>query len=70
LNFNYLVDFAHGNYESFVSSADVERIGHYFAENVTARAVFLKYITRMMVARKRGRLVYISSSAAERPAKS
>ena len=66
--FDYLVDFAHGHYESFVSGADTERIGHYFAENIAARAVLLKHITRMMITRKQGRLVYVSSSAAERPA--
>ncbi|MDR2861566.1 MAG: SDR family oxidoreductase, partial [Syntrophobacterales bacterium] len=66
--FDCLVDFAHGHYESLVSSADMERVGHYFAENVTARAVLLQYVTRMMLTRKKGRLVYVSSSAAERPA--
>jgi 3-oxoacyl-[acyl-carrier protein] reductase len=66
--FACLVDFAHGHYESFVSGADLERIGSYFAENVASRAILLKHVTRMMMAGKQGRLVYVSSSAAERPA--
>ena len=66
--FDSLVDFAHDHYESFVSGADAERVGHYFAENITARAVLLKHATRMMMTRRKGRLVYVSSSAAERPA--
>ena len=66
--FAALVDFAHGHYESFVAGADAEQISRYFAENITGRAVFLRQITRMMMTRKQGRLVYVSSSAAERPA--
>jgi len=66
--FDSLVDFAHGHYESFVSGADAERVSHYFMENIASRAVLLKHITRMMMVRKQGRLVYVSSSAAELPA--
>ena len=66
--FAYLVDFAHSHYESFVSAADGEEISRYFAENIAARAVILKHVTRMMLTKKQGRLVYVSSSAVERPA--
>ena len=65
---DFLVDFAQSDYEAFIAGADESRIYSYFMENVAARAVFLKHVTRAMLGRRRGRLVYVSSSAAERPA--
>jgi len=65
---DFLVDFAQGDYEALIAGADESRIYDYFIENVAARAVFLKHVTRAMLGRRRGRLVYVSSSAAERPA--
>ncbi|MBU4419971.1 MAG: SDR family oxidoreductase [Proteobacteria bacterium] len=64
---NYMVDFVHGNFESLVASADADRIYSYFAENVSFRAEVVKRVARIMLKNKRGRLVYISSSAAARP---
>ncbi len=66
--FDFLVDFAQGDYEALVASADEDRIPAYFSENVVARAILLKRLTREMLRLKQGRLIYISSSAAERPA--
>lgn len=66
-NFDYLVDFAHGNYESLVASADDESIYRYFAENVSFRAEMLKIATRSMIKKRNGRLIFISSVAAVRP---
>ena len=65
---DFLVDFAQSDYEAFIAGADESRIYSYFMENVAARAVFLKHVTLAMLGRRRGRLVYVSSSAAERPA--
>lgn len=67
-SFDFLVDFAQGDYESFIAGADESRIYSYFMENVAARAVVLKHVARAMLGRRRGRLIYVSSSAAERPA--
>ncbi|MCJ7615849.1 MAG: SDR family oxidoreductase, partial [Desulfobacterales bacterium] len=64
---NYMVDFVHGNFESLVASADADRIYSYFAENVSFRAEVVKRVARIMMKKKRGRLVFISSSAAARP---
>lgn len=64
---DYAIDFAQGDYESFISSAEDEQIAKYFEENVTTRAEILKRISRIMLAKKSGRLVFISSSAANRP---
>lgn len=66
--FDFLVDFAQGNYEALIAAADEERIQAYFTENVAARAVLLKHVTRVMLRMRRGRLIFVSSSAAERPA--
>ncbi|MBU4259884.1 MAG: SDR family oxidoreductase [Proteobacteria bacterium] len=64
---DFMVDFAQGNFESLVASADVDRIYSYFAENVSFRAEVVKRVARIMMKNKRGRLVFISSSAAVRP---
>lgn len=66
--YDFLVDFAQGDYEALVAAADEERVAAYFAENVAARAAFIKHMTREMIRAKQGRLIYVSSSAAERPA--
>ena len=66
-NLDFLVDFAHANHESLVASADEERLSRYFAENISFRAAVLKRAARAMLRNKRGRLVFISSSAAKRP---
>jgi len=66
--FDFLVDFAQGDYETLIAAADEDQILAYFSENVAARAILLKRVARGMLRMKRGRLIYISSSAAERPA--
>jgi 3-oxoacyl-[acyl-carrier protein] reductase len=66
--FDFLVDFAQGDYEALIAGADEEKIYPYFTTYVAARAVLLKNVCRVMLRRKQGRLLYISSSAAERPA--
>ncbi|MBN1547994.1 MAG: SDR family oxidoreductase [Syntrophaceae bacterium] len=66
--FDFLVDFAQGDYEALIASSDESRFCTYFTENVAARAVVLKHICRQMLAWKQGRLVFVSSSAAGRPA--
>lgn len=64
---DYLVDFAQGDYESLIASADEVDIYRYFSENVSFRAEVIKKAARIMLAKKKGRLVYISSSAAAKP---
>jgi 3-oxoacyl-[acyl-carrier protein] reductase len=66
--FDFLVDFAQGDYETLIAAADEERSQAYFTEYVTVRAIVLKRICRQMLGQKQGRLVYVSSSAAEKPA--
>jgi 3-oxoacyl-[acyl-carrier protein] reductase len=64
---DFMVDLAQGDYESFIAAADDERVCRYFAENVSFRAEVLKLAGRVMLKKRRGRLIFISSSAAERP---
>jgi 3-oxoacyl-[acyl-carrier protein] reductase len=64
---DFLVDFVQGDLECLIASAESDDIYRYFSENVSFRAEVLKKVARMMLAQKRGRLVYISSSAALRP---
>ncbi len=64
---DFLVDFAHGNMESLVASANEDDICRYFAENISFRAKILKRAGRVMLKKRNGRLVFVSSSAASRP---
>ena len=64
---DFLVDFAHGDIESLVASANEDDICRYFAENVSFRAKILKRAGRAMLKKRKGRLIFISSSAADRP---
>ena len=66
-NIDFMVDFAQGNFESLVASADVNRIYSYFAENISFRTKVVKRVARIMMKNKKGRLVFISSAAALRP---
>jgi 3-oxoacyl-[acyl-carrier protein] reductase len=66
-NIDFLVDFAQGDLEGFIAAADSDSIFHYFNENVSFRAEILKRVSRAMLRKKRGRLIFISSSAALRP---
>ncbi len=63
---DYLVDFAQGDFESLVGSADTELAGRYFTENVSTRADLIKRAARAMLKKRHGRMVFISSAAAGR----
>lgn len=64
---DYLVDFAQGDYEALVASADTMRIAGYMEINITAKAAMLKNAVRSMITQRGGRLVFVSSTAAGRP---
>ena len=63
---DFMVDFAHGHYESLIASADEECVYRYFMENVSFRAEIIKRAARAMMKKRKGRLIFISSSAAVR----
>ncbi len=62
---DFLVDFAQSHYENFVASASRDDVYTYFEENVSSRAEIIKRVARVMLEMKRGRLVFISSAAAQ-----
>lgn len=66
---DYLVDFAQGDFESLISSASYEESDAYFRDNIGFRAEMLKRVTRIMIKQKKGRLIFISSTAAKSPNK-
>ncbi len=66
-NVDYLVDFVQGDFESLIASADEDDVYRYFAENISFRAEIIKKTARIMLTKKMGRLVYVSSSAAVKP---
>ena len=64
---DYLVDFAHSDYESLVAGAKDAAIQEYFNVNISVRAMVLKRVARCMLTNRFGRLVFISSTAVKRP---
>jgi len=64
---DYLVDFAQSDYESLIASADSRKAADYFAKNISSRAELVKRATRMMLKKRKGRLIFISSTAAKLP---
>ena len=66
--FDFMVDFVQGDYEALLAAADDEAVSTFFSQNVSFRAALLKRTARSMLRSRRGRLVYISSAAAENPA--
>lgn len=64
---DYLVDFAQGELEGLVASADGAAVASYVQANIASRAAVIQLVARAMVSRKKGRMVYISSAAAGMP---
>jgi len=61
---DYVIDFIQSDYESLIPGAGNQSIDEYFASNIISRAILLKSISRVMLKRRKGRLVFISSTAA------
>lgn len=64
---DYMVDFAHSDYQSLMAGAKDDEIKNYFFINVSVRAMVLKRVARCMLTKRFGRLVFISSTAAKNP---
>jgi 3-oxoacyl-[acyl-carrier protein] reductase len=64
---DYLVDLAHTDYESLVASGDCARMDAYFKQNIITRASLVRKASRLMIQKRFGRLVFISSAAVVRP---
>jgi len=63
---DYLVDFAHTDLESLITSSSEKSVSEYFQLNVASRTTLLKDVTKNMIKNRAGRLVYVSSTAASR----
>lgn len=64
----YLVDLAQARHENLLAAEDEARAGAYFQAHVAGRFALLKSMTRTMLARRFGRLIHVSSTAAGLPA--
>ena len=62
------VDAMHSRFESLLAQAAPERLDRWATEDIGLRARCLRAVTRSMLARRRGRCLFLSSTAAERPA--
>lgn len=65
--FDYGIDLIHSEYEALISSADEGAVQEYYLNMVVARQSLLKQLTRQMLGQKKGRLIYLSSTAAAVP---
>lgn len=64
---DYVIDFAQGDLEAYIASANQDDVARYISENITARSRILKEAGRLMLSGRKGRLVFVSSTAALRP---
>lgn len=64
---DYLIDFVQGDFEGLIASVNEDDVYRYFSENISVRAEIIKNTARIMLQKRRGRLIYISSSAAINP---
>lgn len=63
---DFLVDLAQGDLEGLVASVEEDEFRPYFLQNISSRAEMLKRAARVFLGKRSGRLIFISSAAAER----
>lgn len=63
---HYLVDLAQPDYEALTASADEEQVHRFFSASLSGRSALLKRSLRCMISQKFGRVVFVSSTAADR----
>jgi len=66
-NLDYLIDFLQEDFESLIPGACNNTIESYFTTNITRRSQVIQRVSRNMLAQRKGRLIYVSSTAALRP---
>ena len=64
----YLLDLMHYDHESLLASASPDTISAYIEANITWRARLVRAVSRHMLHRRCGRMVFVSSTAAALPA--
>lgn len=65
---DYFVDLGHGDHEGLLAATTETRAEAYFQAHVSGRLRLLKAVTRSMLPRRFGRLIHVSSTAADLPA--
>ncbi len=63
---DYLIDIAHTDYENLIPLSGSDDIQDYFKMNISIRSDLIKRASRAMLKKKKGRLIFVSSSAANR----
>ncbi len=58
-----LIDFAHGELETLLAGTHDDQIYEYFSANISFRAAVVKRVAQAMLANRKGRMVYVSSTA-------
>lgn len=64
---HYLVDCMQSDFEAFIAGADPVAAAKYLQANISGRAICLRYIARQMLAKRKGRCLFLSSTAAQLP---
>ncbi len=64
----HLADLMHSRFESLLAAPSPEAIMHWASEDIGIRARLVRAMGRAMLARRFGRCIFVSSSAAECPA--
>jgi 3-oxoacyl-[acyl-carrier protein] reductase len=64
---DYLVDLAQEDLEGLVASADSDTVRRFFDAQVSGRAAMAQQVARRMLRQKKGRMLYVSSTAAGCP---
>jgi 3-oxoacyl-[acyl-carrier protein] reductase len=64
---DYMVDFAQEDLEGLVASVDPAAMRAYLETNIAGRTAVMQRVARSMLAGRFGRMVHVSSTAAERP---
>jgi 3-oxoacyl-[acyl-carrier protein] reductase len=62
-----MVDFAQGDLEGLVASAETTAVAAYVEAHIANRAAVIQRVSRAMISRRKGRMVYVSSTAAGMP---
>ncbi len=64
---DYLIDLAHGDYQSLMASADMDQVRSYMDANISGRLLLIREASRLMLKNRFGRMLHLSSTAAALP---
>lgn len=64
---DYLVDCMQSDFEGFIAGAAPKDIARYFETNISGRSICLRHVSRMMLGKRFGRCLFVSSTAGALP---